>query len=321
MALNLHHLAIVHAVAEEQSVSKAADRLMVSQPAVSKQLRALERQVGTPLFDRLPRGVRATQAGVLLADYAKRIFDLATEAEERLAELRGLERGELRVAASTTIAVYLLPAVFVAFRQAYPGVRLAVDIGNASDVEARLLAGSIDVALSEGEPDAAEFDTRPFMTDELIAIAAPSHPLAAAKKAVKAAALCKEPFIVREAGSGTRAVVEHALRDRGLSVTPVMSVGSTIVIKRAVAGGVGVAFVSRLACELELRSGTLVEIKTSDMKITRPLHRLRVRGRHEGRAVAEFDRLLGEAVRAFKKGARRGDRGGLVEDHTAASLR
>jgi DNA-binding transcriptional LysR family regulator len=321
MPLNLNHLAIVHAVAEEQSVSKAADRLMVSQPAVSKQLRALERQAGTPLFDRLPRGVRPTQAGALLADYAKRIFALAAEAEERLAELRGLERGELRVAASTTIAVYLLPPVFVAFRKAYPGVRLAVDIGNASDVEERLLAGRIDVALSEGEPNAEEFDARPFMTDELIAIAAPSHPLAKTKKPVKAAALCREPFIVREAGSGTRAVVEHALRDRGLSVTPVMEVGSTIVIKRAVAAGVGVAFVSRLTCELELRSGTLAEIKTSDLKITRPLHRLRVRGRHEGKAVAEFDRMLGEVVTAFKKGTRRGDRDGLVEDHTAAAMR
>src|SRR5688572_31594617 len=195
--MNLNHLAVVHAVATEQSVSRASDKLMVSQPAVSKQLRSLERQAGTPLFDRLPRGVRPTQAGSLLADYARRIFELAAEAEERLAELRGLERGELRVAASTTIAVYLLPPVFVAFRKAYPGVRLAVDIGNASDVEERLLAGSIDVALSEGEPDAAEFDARPFMTDELIAIAAPSHPLAKAKKPVKAAVLCKEPFIVR----------------------------------------------------------------------------------------------------------------------------
>src|SRR5437016_3690683 len=107
MSLNLNHLAIVHAVAEEASVSRAADRL---------------------------------------------------------AELRGLERGELRIGASTTIAVYLLPAVFVAFRKAYPGVRLTVDIGNASEIEGRLLAGNLDVAMSEGEPDAAAFNATPFMT-------------------------------------------------------------------------------------------------------------------------------------------------------------
>jgi DNA-binding transcriptional LysR family regulator len=167
-----------HAVAAEASVSKAADRLMVSQPAVSKQLREFERQLGTPLFDRLPRGVRPTEAGALLADYARRIFALADEAQERLAELRGLERGQLRIGASTTIAVYLLPAVFVAFRTAYPGVRLAVDIVNAREVEDRLAAGAVDVALSEGEPDAAAFAVDPFMTDELIAIAPAGHPLA-----------------------------------------------------------------------------------------------------------------------------------------------
>jgi DNA-binding transcriptional LysR family regulator len=325
MSLNLNHLAVVHAIVAERSVSRAADRLMVSQPAVSKQLRELERQVGVPLFDRLPRGVRPTQAGALLADYAGRIFALAAEAEERLAELRGLSRGVLRVGASTTIAVYLLPPVFAAFRRAYPGVRLAVDIANATEIGHRLSAGALDVALSEGEPDPAAFDATPFMTDELIAVAAARHPLAG-RRAVPAAAVCGEPFVVREPGSGTRAVVERALAARGLAVTPVMTVGSTIVIKRMVAAGVGLAFVSRLACELELRSGSLAEVKTRDLAITRPLYRLRARGRHEGRAVAEFDRLLGEAVAAFgarpKPPSRRHTSGrGNPEDPTAAALR
>ncbi|QOV89636.1 LysR substrate-binding domain-containing protein [Humisphaera borealis] len=328
--MNLNHLAVVHAVATEQSVSRAADRLMVSQPAVSKQLRELEKQLGTPLFDRLPRGVRPTQAGTILADYARRIFGLAAEAEQRLAELRGLERGELRIGASTTIAVYLLPPVFVAFRSKFPGVKLTVDIANTHDIQDRLAAGLIDVAMTEGDADEAEFVVDPFMTDELIAIAAPGHPLAAGKtggktggtNSVRAEVLCREPFVVREAGSGTRAVVERALSARGLAVTPVMAVGSTIVIKRAVAAGVGIAFVSRLACELELRSGTLVEIRTSDLKITRPLHRLRIRGRHEPRAVAEFDQLLKQAVADFgrRPSKKRGDRGKLVADHTAASM-
>jgi len=320
--MNLNHLQIVHAVATERSVSRAADRLMISQPAVSKQLRELERRLDTPLFDRLPRGVRPTQAGEVLADYARRIFTLAAEAEQRLAELRGLERGELRVGASTTIAVYLLPPVFVAFRKAWPGVRLTVEIANTHDVQDRLAAGQIDIALTEGDANEADFQVEPFMTDELIAIAAPGHPLAG-RKPVTLATICKEPFIVREAGSGTRAVVERALAAAGLSVTPVMAVGSTIVIKRAVAAGIGVAFVSRLACEVELQSGTLAEIPIAGAKIARPLHRLRVRDRHEPRAVGEFDRLLREAVQTFggRSRRKRGDRGRLREDHTAASLR
>lgn len=314
--MNLNHLAVVHAVATEHSVSRAADRLMVSQPAVSKQLRDLEKQLGTPLFDRLPRGVRPTQAGAILADYARRIFDLTAEAEQRLGELRGLERGELRVGSSTTIAVYLLPPVFVAFRSKFPGVKLTVDIANTHDIQDRLAAGHIDVALTEGDADETDFVVEPFMTDELVAIAAAGHPLAG-KKTVKAETVCREPFVVREAGSGTRAVVERALASQGLTVTPVMAVGSTIVIKRAVAAGVGVAFVSRLSCELELQSGTLAEIRT-DLKITRPLHRLRVRGRHEPRAVAEFDHLLRQAVADFEKKPR--GRRAVPKDPTAASL-
>jgi DNA-binding transcriptional LysR family regulator len=298
MALNLSHLLVVYAVADELNISRAAERLMVSQPAVSKQLRELEREVGTPLFDRLPRGVRPTQAGTLLADYARRIFDLAAEAEQRIADLRGLQRGELRIGASTTIAVYLLPPVFVAFRKAHPGVRLTVQIANTQEIQQRLADGELDIALTEGQADERDFEATAFMTDELIAIAAPSHPLAKSRKPVTGAVLCKEQFIVREAGSGTRAVVMGALLRHGLSVTPVMSVGSTIVIKRAVEAGVGVAFVSRLTCQLELKAKKLVEIKTSDLKITRPLHRLRVRGRYEGPAVAEFDRLLQQAVKA-----------------------
>jgi DNA-binding transcriptional LysR family regulator len=296
MAINLAHLAVVRAVAAELNVSRAADRLMVSQPAVSKQLRELEREVGTPLFDRLPRGVRPTQAGAILADYAKKIFDLAGEAEQRLADLRGLQRGELRIGSSTTIAVYLLPSVFVAFRKAHPGVRLTVDIANTHEIQERLAAGDLDVALTEGQADERDFDVTAFMTDELIAIASPKHPLAASRKPIAAEKLCREPFIVREAGSGTRDIVESALQRHGLTIIPVMSVGSTIVIKRAVEAGVGVAFVSRLTCQLELTAKKLVEIRTSDLKITRPLHRLRVRGRYEGPAVAAFDRLLLEAT-------------------------
>jgi len=120
--MHLNHLFVFHAVAQEGNISRAAARLMVSQPAVSKQLKELERSLRMPLFDRVPRGVRFTHAGKLLSDYARKIFNLADEAERALEELRGLHRGRLSVGASTTIGVYLLPEIFVRFRQKYPGV-------------------------------------------------------------------------------------------------------------------------------------------------------------------------------------------------------
>jgi DNA-binding transcriptional LysR family regulator len=299
--MNLSHLAVFHAVATEGSVSRAAERLMVSQPAVSKQLRDFERSLGTPLFDRLPKGVRPTAAGELLAGYARRIFALEAEAGQALAELRGLRRGRLSVGASTTIGVYLLPEVFVRFRQAYPGIAMHLEIASSEVIRQRLADGAIDVGLTEGEVDAdGGFESPIFMEDELVAIAPPGHPLTR-RPDVPAADLCREPFVVRETGSGTKSLVERALAGRGLSVRPVMSLGSTEAIKRAVAAGVGVAIVSRLTVGLELQVGRLALVRLSDLTLRRPMHRVGLRGRHESRAVGEFMRLLREGTKVEER--------------------
>jgi DNA-binding transcriptional LysR family regulator len=296
MAINLAHLAVFHAVASEGSVSRGAERLMVSQPAVSKQLRQLERSLGASLFDRLPKGVRPTAAGELLAGYARRIFALEAEAAEALAELRGMRRGSISVGASTTIGVYLLPEIFVRYRRAYPDVRMHMEVANSEVIRRRLVEGAIDVGLTEGIVEGEELDSTVFLRDELVPIAAPGHPLARRKRPVPAATLCREPFVVRETGSGTKSVVERALAERGLSVTPVMSLGSTEAIKRAVAAGVGVAIVSRLTVQQELQLGRLVVLRVPDLPINRPLHRLTLRGRQPSQAVAAFMKMLAGAL-------------------------
>jgi len=298
MSINLAHLAVFHAVASEGSVSRAAERLMVSQPAVSKQLRQLERSLGGPLFDRLPKGVRPTAAGELLAGYARRIFALEAEAELALAELRGLRRGTLSVGASTTIAVYLLPEIFVRYRRAYPDVSMHMEVANSEVIRRRLVEGAIDVGLTEGIVEGDELDSTVFLRDELVPIAAPGHPLARRKRPVPAATLCREPFVVRETGSGTKSVVERALAERGLSVTPIMSLGSTEAIKRAVAAGIGVAIVSRLTVQQELQLGRLAVLRVPDLPIDRPLHRLTLRGRQPSQAVAAFMKMLADALPA-----------------------
>jgi DNA-binding transcriptional LysR family regulator len=296
MAINLAHLAVFHAVASEGSVSRGAERLMVSQPAVSKQLRQLERSLGASLFDRLPKGVRPTAAGELLAGYARRIFALEAEAAEALAELRGMRRGSISVGASTTIGVYLLPEIFVRYRRAYPDVRMHMEVANSEVIRRRLVEGAIDVGLTEGIVEGDELDSTVFLRDELVPIAAPGHPLARRKRPVPAATLCREAFVVRETGSGTKSVVERALAERGLSVTPVMSLGSTEAIKRAVAAGVGVAIVSRLTVQQELQLGRLVVLRVPDLPINRPLHRLTLRGRQPSQAVAAFMKMLAGAL-------------------------
>jgi DNA-binding transcriptional LysR family regulator len=297
--MNLNHLAIFHAVADVQSVSRGADRLMISQPAVSKQVKVLERALGTVLLDRLPRGVRLTAAGEVLADYARRIFALEGEAERVLGEMAGLRRGRLALAATPTIGVYLLPPVLVKFRRKFPAVEMKMEVHPTGTIERLIADGAIDVGLAESRPASSDVESRVFVTDRLVAIAPRRHPLAARRR-VGARDLCREPFVIRETGSGTKSLVERALAERGLGVNPVMSLGSTEAIKRAVMEGVGVAIVSRLAVDAELHAGRLAEIRLADLAIERPLYWLAARGRTASRAVAAFRSLLEQGAESAK---------------------
>ena len=292
--MNLNHLAVFQAVAEEGSVSRGAERLCVSQPAVSKQVRELEGALGLPLFDRLPRGVRLTEAGEVLVGYARRLFAVEAEAERAISELKGLSQGSLRVGASLTIGVYLMPEILGAYRRRHPNIELQLEIANTQVIQQKLRENALDAALTEGHmetDDAAVLDAEVFRHDALVAVVPPAHRLLSAK-AVTLAEFCAEPFLMREAGSGTRQVVERALVAQGITVRPVMSLGSTEAIKRAVTAGLGVAIISRLALDTELTAGQLAELDIDGFSIQRPLHIVRLRGKSESRAARAFFALL-----------------------------
>ncbi len=289
--MNRNHLALFHAVAEAGSVTLAAERLRVSQPAVSKQILELEGALGVRLLERLHRGVRLTAAGRLLADYARRQHAVESEAARAIEEFRGLKRGQLAVGASTTIAAYLLPAVFGQFHRRYPEIELRVEIANTRDIQRHLTDGVIEVGLTEGVIETEDLDSRVFYQDELVTIAPPRHPLLR-KRSVTAREICREPFIVREEGSGTRAVVERALAAKGLSVKPVLLLAGTEAIKHAVAAGLGVAIVSRLAIGLELKFGSLAVIPVKDLEIHRPLHLQTLHSKDLSPAAKQFLELL-----------------------------
>jgi DNA-binding transcriptional LysR family regulator len=295
--MNFGHLAVFHAVAETGSVSRAAERLMVSQPAVSKQLGQLERELKTVLVDRLPRGVRLTAAGDVLAGYARRIFATAAEAERAMGELAGVRRGRLAVAATPTIGVYWLPALLVRYRRAHPGVEMRMEVHPTPTIVRLLKDGAVDVGLVESVVADDGVEAREFMRDRLVPIAAPGNALAGKRGRVAAAELCREPFVVREVGSGSKSLVERALAARGLSVQPAMSLGSTEAIKRAVMEGVGVAIVSGLAVESEVATGRLAVLRVRDLAIDRPLFWCVAKGRNNSAAVAALEALAAECVR------------------------
>jgi DNA-binding transcriptional LysR family regulator len=298
--MNRNHLALFHAVAQAGSISRGAARARVSQPAVSKQIAELEAALGLRLLERLPRGCRLTEAGRILEDYALRWNTLETDAARAIEEYRGLKRGRLAIGASQTIGGYLLPGMIAEFHRRFPEIELQLEIGNTEHVQRLLLAGAVELGLTEGTLESEELESTVFFKDELVAIAPAGHPLLK-KKSVTVRELCREPFILREEGSGTRAVMERALRRQGLKIKPLLSLVSPEAIKNLVTAGMGLSIVSRLIVALELQTGSLGIIPLKDLTIPRPLHWQRVRGRSQSPALAKFQAVLQSQIAVRKK--------------------
>jgi len=283
--MNLNHLAIFHAVALTGGVGTGAARLHISQSAVSKQLADFENHLGAILFDRLPRGVRLTEAGKLLLGYANRIFSLETEAEQVLGDLHALRRGRVSIGASRTIGGYLLPAILAQFNRLHPDIELTLEVANTAAIQTMLIDGAIDVGFTEGlsRSEALEFSV--MAEDELVLIAAPGAQPAGS---LAVSALHGLPLLMREPGSGTRAVMEQALATHGVVPRSAMTLASTEAIKRMVAAGMGYAFVSALAVSTEVQAGLLTIVPIKGLRIRRPLHRLELKGSWTSPAVTAF---------------------------------
>lgn len=296
MPLNLHQLRVFAAVAEHGGFSRAAVALRVSQPAVSKAVHELERQVGMPLLDRSGRTLRRTPAGDALYARARELFGVEQLAEEELRALRGLERGTLRVGASTTVATYFLAPYLGAFAYAHPNVVLSVVSANTRAIARAVVERRVDVALVEGPVRDPRIVTHRWREDELVVIAPPGHPLAT-RRSVHAADLAAYSFIVREPGSGTRVVASRALAMLGVRVPVAMQLGSTEAIKQVVASGIALAIVSRAAAHDQLALGRVVEVKVRDLDMRRPLNEIALAGRAVSAPATAFQSLLRTAVR------------------------
>lgn len=285
--MNLNHLSIFQAVAARGSISAGAQELHLSQSAVSKQLGEFERTLGVNLFDRLPRGVRLTEAGRLLQGYANTLVAVEGEAEAAIRDLRSGVRGRLRLGASRTVGAYLMPALLARFRRAHADVEIFLHVESTGTIERRLIENEIDVGFAEGVAGSEQLDYHEFARDELVLIAAPRHPVTAQDPAPLASVL-QHPLLMHEPGSGTRAVTERAFAAKKLVLRPSMTLASTEVIKHTVATGVGIAVLSAFAVKNELAAGTLVTVRMRGLTIHRPLYRIQRRGAWSSPAAEAF---------------------------------
>jgi DNA-binding transcriptional LysR family regulator len=275
--MNFTHLLAFYEVARAGSISAGAERLHVSQPAVTREVRELEDRLGIVLFDRLPRGVALTEGGKLLYEYASRIFTLADTAEKELAELAGLGSGHMKIGASGTLGVFFVPEAIAAFNARHPRVAIDLTVTNTERVEAGLHDLSFTIGFIEGPFDDSILHARRIGSDEIAVVAAAGHPLAGTK--VRARDLVDRTVIMREPGSGTRAIIEESYRRAGLEIEPLMSVSHTEAIKRMLLSQHALAYISTLSVTDELRRGELAIVEVEDMRIVRPLHMVWAKGR------------------------------------------
>jgi DNA-binding transcriptional LysR family regulator len=271
---------VFQAVAEKLNFTRAAENLHISQPAVTQHVKLLEEHYGTPLFRRAAGGIVLTPAGQFLLAAVGRAAELERQTEAQIRSGQALLSGALRVGASTTIAQYFLPAVLGKFQAAHPKVDLTLRIGNTREVADALRAGRLDLGLVEGPSERRDLHATPFFEDEVLCVAAPTHPLALKTK-LKAADLAGVNFVLREPGSGTRDVVERALKKACVSMKSlktVLETDSSETIKGLVAAGAGAAFISRLAITSDLASGRLVIVPVSGLTIRREFYFLYPQG-------------------------------------------
>ena len=285
-----HKLKVFCTVAETKSFSKTSEIIHLTQPAVSLQIQALEELYETKLFDRSSSTVTLTPSGEILYRFSKDILALYAELSKEIGKITGLIKGSITIGASTTIGSYVLPNVIVDFKKTHPKIKVNVLIGNTKRVVDLLNSGVVDLGLVEGETARHKVKMEPVIVDELSIIIPPFHQWAK-KKVVSILEITKEPFIIREEGSGTRQMIEKYLLSHGINVSDMriaLVIGGTESIKAAVESGMGISIVSKWAARKEVKYGTLKMINIKEEKMLRNFSLITQKNAVLSHAVDEF---------------------------------
>lgn len=261
---------VFRTVAHHLNFSRAAEELLLTQPAVTQQIKALEEELGVPLFDRGGGHIALTPGGIALLPFAEKMRAIGEEAAAAVAGAYGHQAGELTLGASQTIGQYLLPTFISGFLKTNPKVRVRACSGNTDEMLEALTSGKIQLALIEGPEQRRDIHIEPFMEDHMVLVVPAAHGWADHEIALDD--LKGEPLLMREYGSGSRRVVEQALNVAGLKPKDLMismELDSTEGLLSAVEAGLGVTFVSRWAVRNQLSLGTLKLARVHGLKLTR----------------------------------------------------
>lgn len=282
----LHQLKVFEAVARNLSFTRAAEELHLTQPTVSIQLKQLADIVGLPLLEQIGKRTHLTEAGRELLTVCHEVFDGLSRFEMLVSDMKGVKAGKLRLAVITT-AKYFVPRLLGPFCDLYPGIDVSLKVTNRERILQRLMDNEDDLYILGQPPEHMDVQIEPFLENPLVVLAHGGHQLAR-EKHISIKRLAEEPFLMREAGSGTRLATERFFAEQGLSIKVRMELGSNEAIKQAVAGGLGVAVLSAHTLALEKSSDELVVLDVEGFPIRRQWY-----------AVYARDKQLSVVARTF----------------------
>jgi len=289
--MDVRQLEMFRAVAEEGSFTKAAERLHVSQSAVSRQLQLLEQELRTLLVHRTGRGITVTDSGQLLLATANRINRDMQDVVSQISQTEQLQRGVLRLGAGMTVCLYILPKLLKKFRSLYKNLDLRVDAGHADDILRRLRTNEIDLALLTLPIVAEDLEIKPVLKEEMVVVAAKGHPLTR-ERHVEARLLRRHPFVLFESGSNTRLVLDEFFREQEIPVNVVMETENVEIIKAMVAAGLGVTVIPYAAIAGETRSGRFEWARIRGQRLYRETGWVYVKSDFVRRSISEVLRVF-----------------------------
>jgi LysR family transcriptional regulator, low CO2-responsive transcriptional regulator len=297
----LHQLQILEAIARHSSFTRAAEELNLTQPTVSQQMKQLSKLIGLPLVEQLGKKLYLTEAGQEVLSASQTIADRLNELEAAINDLKGLDKGRLSLATTTT-AKYFVPRLLGKFRQQHPAIELSLNITNQAQVLDRLAHNQDDLYFTGRPPKDLDIELRPVLSNPLVVVAASDHPLAHTKKAIPLKQLAEESFILRESGSGTRAIVEQFFADSRLDLNVVMEMSSNEAIKQGIVGGLGISVLSLHTLSLEMANGPLTCLNVEGFPIQRRWYVVYPKGKQLSIAAQTFlDFLLNEGKEIVEK--------------------
>lgn len=289
--MNERRMRIFYEVSNVLNMTRVAEKMFISQSSISQAINELEQELGVKLFDRVSKKLYLTYEGQVFYNYVRRILNLYDESISAINDIKSSNGGKLKIGASNTVGVYMVPRIARAFLDIYENVEVSTTIGNTSDICNLILKNEIDFGLVEGKVKNDEIIANSFFKDELVVIVPKNHRLAN-KRFITKEEIKNEKFIIREVGSGTRELIERKFKENDIEYNVFMELGNNEAIKNIVEAGIGISCISKQCLDHERIENRLKILNVTNLELSRDIYFIRHKDKNISTAMTNFMNIL-----------------------------